>query len=262
MMKKNNVIVSGYPKSGTTWATRLVAQLLDCPVKGFWGKDVYSIVSEGESRDSLFCCYQSHHFYDELSDQNGNEVHKIIYVIRDPRDIVVSGMYHFNFYPRIIEKMVLEHKVENSFFGRVIKMIGRKLVTKSQKINKMLETIKYGTPYILWCNYPWKEHVLSYLDKDVLVIKYEDLLNHSLKESKRILEFVSYQKNDNQILTDIQSQSFFTRKQEFELTGNKIKSTHLRKGKVGEWKYNLSKKQIRDIDYHMGELVQKLGYND
>lgn len=32
------VLVVGYPKSGNTWLTRLVAELISCPVKRFFGQ--------------------------------------------------------------------------------------------------------------------------------------------------------------------------------------------------------------------------------
>ena len=63
-MKK--IIVVGYPKSGCTWATRLVAELVGCPVAGFWQSDKKEIAIEGEDRVSDFRCYKSHHQLAEL----------------------------------------------------------------------------------------------------------------------------------------------------------------------------------------------------
>ena len=45
-----NIIVAGYPKSGCTWATRLLAELVGCPVAGFWNSDKDEIAIEGEER--------------------------------------------------------------------------------------------------------------------------------------------------------------------------------------------------------------------
>jgi hypothetical protein len=35
---KRRVLVVGYPKSGNTWLTRLTAELLNAPVRGFWNE--------------------------------------------------------------------------------------------------------------------------------------------------------------------------------------------------------------------------------
>ena len=35
---KNKVIITGYPKSGNTWLTRLIAEALDSPVIGFYNE--------------------------------------------------------------------------------------------------------------------------------------------------------------------------------------------------------------------------------
>ncbi len=67
MDEKKKVIIVGYPKSGNTWITRLTAELLNCPVKGFlYEKDNNEIAIEGLNRTSIYECYKSHHQYNEL----------------------------------------------------------------------------------------------------------------------------------------------------------------------------------------------------
>jgi len=109
MDSKINVIVNGYPKSGTTWLTKLVGDLL----------------TAGTERVSTYACYKSHHNYDELVDQF-NDKTKLIYIIRDPRDIVVSGAYHFSFLP-IRMKSVLRRMIKSQ--------------TKRTKINHQFSTL-------------------------------------------------------------------------------------------------------------------------
>ena len=96
---KKKIIIAGYPKSGNTWLTRLVANLVDCPVAGFWGSDHDEIASEGASRMSEFECYKAHQTYEDLiqcSDWSGDC--SVIYIIRDPRDVALSGANFFRFY--------------------------------------------------------------------------------------------------------------------------------------------------------------------
>src|SRR5258708_15888610 len=99
-MKK--IIVVGYPKSGCTWATRLVAELVGCPVGGFWQSRKNEIAIEGEARISDFRCYKSHHQLADLGVRPNDPETWIIYVLRDPRDIALSAANYFQFdrFPR------------------------------------------------------------------------------------------------------------------------------------------------------------------
>lgn len=50
-----NIIVAGYPKSGNTWATRLLAEVIGYPVAGSWRRNVVDALEiEGADRVSDF----------------------------------------------------------------------------------------------------------------------------------------------------------------------------------------------------------------
>ena len=54
-----NIIVVGYPKSGSTWITRLTAELVGCPITGFWNQSNQNeIAREGQDRTSDFRCFK------------------------------------------------------------------------------------------------------------------------------------------------------------------------------------------------------------
>lgn len=174
------IIIAGYPKSGNTCLTRLVAEIVQCPVKGFLYSNHNEIVKEGENRISNYECYKSHHKFHELKKfDRKNSI--LIYIIRDPRDISLSGRNYFDFkFDERIPKLIFKYSILRINFRRFFR--------QNYINNKMNKAILYGDKDLSWCYSPWITHVKTYLNQsNVLVIKYEDLKKHTLPECERII---------------------------------------------------------------------------
>src|SRR6185436_11037023 len=86
-MTKRRVLVVGYPKSGNTWLTRLTAELLGAPVKGFW-KEPHNddVAIEGQGRLSDIEVFKGHHSYGAM--RRDFSLADVVYVVRD---VAISG---------------------------------------------------------------------------------------------------------------------------------------------------------------------------
>ncbi len=233
---QKNVVIVGYPKSGTTWISRLVAELVECKLQGNWGFDnKYEPIKEGQERVSEYTCYKSHHKFNAIFDASDKGIYKIIYVIRDPRDIAISSLYYFdNTYPKIKNKLL-----QNSFgliLNKIIQKITHLIKSKNSKKRKMIHMVLSGDKSITeWSELSWKEHFKPYLNNDVLFIKYENMLLNPENECQKILTELNISKSKNHIIESIKNQSFDKKKEEVN-TNNKL----LRIGKYGYWKTELS----------------------
>jgi len=124
-MANRRVLVVGYPKSGNTWLTRLTAELLGAPVKGFWKEpQTYEMAVEGQTRASDIEVYKGHHSYGAMRRDFG--LSNVIYVVRDVRDVAISAAHYFFFRPP-------------SWFGKVTRST-RRLLPAARK--ESLESIR------------------------------------------------------------------------------------------------------------------------
>lgn len=222
-IRKDDILLISYPKSGNTWLRFLFGNILYSDGVDFTNinariPDIY--MSYKKDIDNLKSprVIKSHEQFKSLS-----KVPKIVYIYRDPRDVVISYFYWS-------KKFNNKYSDFNQFYDDFI----------SGKL-------KYGS---------WKDHVEGWGDlanefpNNVLIVKYEDLKSDTFTVFKNILNFVGMDFS-NEAIKDAIAKSDFKEMQKLENKqekGSFFKDTNLdikfvRSGK-SEWKEVLSKDQI------------------
>ena len=164
-----------------------------------------------------------------------------IYLIRDPRDICISLAKHMN------------SSIDNAID---VMLFQKNFVTNVFKVNEAVCT--------------WKDHIESWINFQKvprLIIKYEDMLTDIQKIVEQTIKFLNILYDDDDLKNDIVSKTImktqFSNLQKLEKINGFSEATNnnfFRKGKSGEWKSILSKKQINLIENELGSTMTKLGY--
>ena len=85
MSKEAQIYVVGFPKSGNTWLLRILCDLCDANI------DQGGVVNRADYRANRQKTIIKMHFEDPNSVILGG---KVIYIVRDVRDVLVSGFFH------------------------------------------------------------------------------------------------------------------------------------------------------------------------
>jgi hypothetical protein len=251
--EKKNIVVCGYPKSGTTWLSRLVAELIPCPLVGALGF-APAAAREGHERVSEYDCYTSHHAFGSLSSGEIGEFHKLICIVRDPRDVAISAAHHFQI-------DLFSAKARNNVAAALQRRVNR-VVPYVVRRRRMIKAVLHGDPSLSrWLATPWRQHYLQFRESNVLIVRYEDLLDNPTAQCLKILSYLNIEKSNEGIEQAIANQSFVSKKSFFALQGLTAEYKFLRRGRYGYWRDELSRRQKQLFAEELGNELAALSYS-
>lgn len=238
----DDTFLVSFPKSGNTWARFLIANLVR-PNETIDFSNVNSVIPGPEvtrNRDLMRIprprIIKSHQYFDPRYKQ-------VIYIVRDPRDVVVS-QYHFQRKRKIVaDGFPLSDFVSKFLAG---------------------ETCFYGS---------WGEHVGSWLatrrgQPGFLLLRYEDMVSDSARELARVASFLGRACTNEEIDQAVQRSSADTMRQLEKSQSQLFTSTKdtrkdipfVRAAKAGGWRTALSEESAARIEEAWGHLISWLGY--
>ncbi len=166
-----------------------------------------------------------------------------IYIVRDPRSVVISNMHHFNW--------SIDESINNLF-------------------DEKRFSLGSGAPAPEIIS-SWKNNYLSWkkFSNTVpgIIIKYEDILKNSKKEYLKILKFlqkiIPFEINDEKFNNAVKSVDF-TKLKQMESNFGFDEKFHgeyfFRKGIADEWKRELSPIYHNKISSNLSNELKELGY--
>ncbi len=162
-----------------------------------------------------------------------------IYIVRDPRDVVVSLSDHLG-----------------CTLDQGIGVLNHSAYTS--------ESDPEGA-YEVWGS--WSEHVKSWTmvpNQAVIVVRYEDLLEDPFKQFSAIVKHLRESPSEEQIREAIELSSFKSLYDQETAGGFRERSPHaerfFRVGKAGQWRGELSTQQVNTIVGAHGDMMRKFGY--
>lgn len=234
------IFVSAYPKSGSTYLTSLLGDALNCPTGGNRIQEDETEIATKDRPNKKYFIRKGHYqlvggYCDilvpsphKMNWQYLDNHHRVIFLIRDPRDICISGSYHW----RITSKEFLQRMIKGN-----------------------VANIKNWQDYIN----EWFDIINNPLYGDLFkVVKYEDLLANKRKTLKDILTFIGYE-DFSRINFAIKNNDFAKRKKELK-TKKALRKHNMRKGISGDWQNHFNQEMNDCIISEFGEVMRKFEY--
>ncbi len=240
----DDTFIVSYPRSGNTWTRFLIANLLH-PDEPATFANIERLVPDSEAQSCRYFktiprprVIKSHQYFD-------HRYRKLIYIVRDPRDVALS-YYDFQRKYRQIEDGYPLSQYVSDFVGA------------------RLSSADWGT---------WGENVGSWIaarqkHPGFLLLRYEDMIVDTERELVKIAAFLGIEPN-RQLLANIIDRSSAERMRGLEKTqGSEWVSTKnkrsdipfIRTASSGGWRNLLPSDAVAAIESAWGPLMTSLGY--
>ena len=240
----DDTFIVSYPRSGNTWTRFLVANLIhpDPPVSF---ANIESLIPDCEAMSSRYVkrvrrprMIKSHEYFDP-------RYKKVIYVVRDPRDVALSYYDFSRKYRQIEDQYPLASYVGDFVNGR-------------------LTSADWGT---------WGENVASWLytrngQSGFLLLRYEDMQSDALRELTKVSYFLGIDPAPERLAAAVERSSADRMRGMEKSQGDQWVSTKNKRSDIpfvrtatsGLWKEKLPACSIAEIESVWGPLMSVLGY--
>jgi hypothetical protein len=239
----DDVFLVSYPKSGNTWTRFLIANLV-YPQKSPDFSNINDLLPDPEAmakrdleRLTRPRILKSHQYFDP-------RYQKVVYIVRDPRDVVLSE-YYFD----IKRRAIADDFPLPQFVSRFVR----------GELNH-----PYGT---------WGENAASWVytrgaDPRFLLVTYEALQSQAMNEMGRIARFLGLSATSEQLAFAIEQSSADRMRELEKKQGHLWSSTRetrqdkpfVRSAKAGGWKAELPASSVAEIESAWGGLMHHMNY--
>jgi hypothetical protein len=227
--------VIGYPKSGTTWASQLVADYLQLPFP----------------RNSLLPvgCAAVVHGHETVRRNDRN----VVYLMRDGRDALVSQYFY---HARPIAEG--DHPTLTARQRRLYPGLVNKADIRANLAGFVARQMKKANS----SNVNWGQHVRSYFEADnanVVLLRYEDLLEDGVQALSQAMAQLTGKPADTD-RAEATIRKFAFKQQSGRAEGTEDRSAFLRKGKAGDWINHFTRQAAQIFDQACGDDLVRAGY--
>jgi hypothetical protein len=239
---EDDMFLVSYPRSGNTWVRFLLANLR-YPNQSVGFANINRLLADPAVSTSRFLEKLPRPRILKSHEPFNVRFRKVVYLVRDPRDVVVSE-YYFN-----LKKMYISRSVSlDQFVSRFIAG----------------ETSAYGS---------WWENAAGWIaarqgNTAFLLVRYEDLLSDPVNTLAKVAEFLAIQADEKRLKAAVERSSadrmrMLEQEQADKWTGTKNTDKEIpfvREAKSGGWKQNLARHLADKIETEWFPLMNFLGY--
>jgi hypothetical protein len=242
LIRPDDVFLVSFPKSGNTWTRFLLANLIH-PNEPATFANIHRLIPDPSGT--------SKRDFDEMPSPRIIKSHecfdprypRIIYIVRDPRDVAVS-QYHYH---RKLKKIADDSPIE-TFVARFLAG----------------ETCPHGS---------WGQNVLTWLatsegSPKFLLLRYEDMVEDTPRELGKIATFLNRPVNPAQIARAVEQSSAAqmrkleaTQTDQCDLTkGSRKDMSFVRAAGAGGWREDLPTPMVAKLETAWAPIMRHLGY--
>ena len=240
----DDTFLVSYPRSGNTWTRFLIANLV-YPDRNVSFLNIERLIPDTSSQSNRAMQRTPRPRLIKIHEYFDHRCSKVIYIVRDPRDVVLSYYDFQRKYRHFEDGYPLESYVDDCIQGR-------------------LNSAGWGT---------WGENVASWLytrgkTKDFLLMRYEDMVQDPARELTRVAAFLGIGTDPARIQSAVdKSSADRMREMEKRESGQWVATKNhrqdipfVRVAKAGGWKEKLPVSCVTKIEAAWGDIMTDLGY--